>query len=732
MYTCSIRENCIGESEIRLAVPPLRFGMELFMAMTELKPDELLHQQKASVSTIDIVLKGSIIAEDAHTKVTLSTGSLIGSFETGSSAYRFGYKAASEASVFSYDCHSESLSEKELENVIRLNPKLSLHFVTSAVRDAAGLFREYLRIRQEAVSELEAIRGDHGRFRDMCERTGKKYAGFPEVDALREVPEDVLSPAWEIRYMNKLSERSAEVSRGFFMLDPEFPASTTLLLIRVMGRILKAIGEVEEYHDGIKAAAKDLRYSLRTAEAELNGDSGEEQPDFENSLDVIMTCGGMEQEFVEEYQGYVNTWKALKDKNALTDEMRILRKNLTQGFYKLYEKVFYRSLEPEPVPPEAKMFLYFGYIDKALAGEENTNFLYQFVKSYEPDPEGHVFTMYEWLKQIHSLKVNPSKSTMDCDYFEDLAGKVRQGEVSQKEALRMKNDRAARVSYEIRNLFESAHKQAAGRITTFIPFFDRDYILKPLGKSLLTVEKLMGALEKVKKVDPTCLCRSAVTSFPQYKINQFIYHPEVIPHFILMPVVGSRTTLWQEVDGKVRTTPARMICPIFSTEDVDDAMVSLIGAFRWEMCKREQGMRWNDVRDPSLTSRYNDYLQFFKKNSELSPETREKIKTDLKRARNNFRNMFVFDYIAYIKYESSGSPRLNKVAREILFEFCPFGRQFRESLSTVPQYQRLIEKYNNKAQAALKVLENDARKIEQAGAKSRPPEVEWEIGIWNS
>ena len=702
------------------------------MAMTELKPDEVLHQQKASVSTIDIVLKGSIIAEDGHAKVTLSTGSLIGSFEQGSSAYRYTYKAAADSSVFSYDSHSESLSEKELENVIRLNPKLSLHFVTSAIRDAAGLFREYLRLRKEAVSELEAIRADHEKFRDLCEKTGKKYPGFPEVDDLNEVPEDILSPAWEIHYLNKLSEKSAEVSRGFFMVDSEFPASTTLLMIRIMGRILAAIGELEEYYDGIKTAAKDLRYAIRTADAELNGASGDEKPDFENSLDVIMTCGGMEQQFVEEYQEYIKTWKALKDKNALTDEMRILRKNLTQGFYQLYEKVFYRSLEPDPIPPEAQMFLYFGYIDKELAGEENTNFLYQYAKTYEPDPEGHVFTMYEWLKQIHALKENPSKSTMDCDYFEDLAEKVRQGDVSQRDALKLKNDRGARVSYEIHNLFESAHKQAAGRITTFIPFFDRDYVIKPLGKSLLTTEKLMGALEKVKQVDPTCLCRSAVTTFPQYKINQFIYHPEVIPHFILMPVVGSRTTLWQEVDGKVRTTPARMICPIFSTEDVDDAMINLIGAFRWEMCKREQGMRWNDVRDPSLTSRYNDYLQFFKKNSDLSPDTREKIKTDLKRARNNFRNMFVFDYMAYIKYESSGSPRLNKVAREIIFEFCPFSRGIRESLSTVPQYQRLIEKFNNKAQAQMKLLDNDVRKIEKAGAKKQPPEVEWEINLINA
>ena len=52
-------------------------------------------------------------------------------------------------------------------------------------------------------------------------------------------------------------------------------------------------------------------------------------------------------------------------------------------------------------------------------------------------------------------------------------------------------------------------------------------------------------------------------------------------------------------------------------------MIRLTGEFRWEMCKTEQGVHWNDVTDPSLTSVYFDYLQFYRKNHEISPETRE-------------------------------------------------------------------------------------------------------------
>ena len=53
-------------------------------------------------------------------------------------------------------------------------------------------------------------------------------------------------------------------------------------------------------------------------------------------------------------------------------------------------------------------------------------------------------------------------------------------------------------------------------------------------------------------------------------------------------------------------------------------------------------IRWPE---PSLTSEYFDYMQFYKKNTELSKDAKEKLQNSLVRAKNSFREMFVRDYI---------------------------------------------------------------------------------------
>ena len=110
------------------------------------------------------------------------------------------------------------------------------------------------------------------------------------------------------------------------------------------------------------------------------------------------------------------------------------------------------------------------------------------------------------------------------------------------------------------------------------------------------------------------------------------------------------------------------------------------------MCKRIQSGRWNDVSEPSLTSEYFDYMQFYKKNTELSKDTKEKLQNSLIRAKNSFREMFVRDYITWIFYESNGSARLNKVARRILFLYCPFPASSDETLEQNPMYSELLNR----------------------------------------
>ena len=127
--------------------------------------------------------------------------------------------------------------------------------------------------------------------------------------------------------------------------------------------------------------------------------------------------------------------------------------------------------------------------------------------------------------------------------------------------------------------------------------------------------------------------------------------------------------------------------------DVTEMLIEVSGRFRWEMCRKIQGVHWNDITEPSLTSEYNDYIQYYRKNHELTAEAREKVKNALYKAKNNYREVFVKDYQNWIKYESRGSFRLNKVARDIIFRYCPFSKEIRKDLLTNPMYRDIFEKY---------------------------------------
>ena len=181
--------------------------------------------------------------------------------------------------------------------------------------------------------------------------------------------------------------------------------------------------------------------------------------------------------------------------------------------------------------------------------------------------------------------------------------------------------------------------------------------------------------------------------------------------------------LWQEITGKRRTTPSRMFIPLFLQTDLKALAIKLTGEFRWEMCRRIQGSRWGDVTDPSLTSEYVDYLQFYGKNRDLSSEAKASLKIELTRARNNYKSVFASNYADWLVYESNGLFRLNKVASGILYMYCPFSAAIREKLiKTVPRYTELSKRFSVKQHNRIKYLSNVIQKTTYAG-KTVPQEI---------
>lgn len=451
--------------------------------------------------------------------------------------------------------------------------------------------------------------------------------------------------------------------------------------------------------------------------------------ELENSMDVILEFAGCEKELSDSFKTHIERYKKMPNKNGTEDDIRILRQEITKEFNQIYCKAFINSIEKE-LPVAVKLFFTFGYVDEKLAGEKNAVYLYHLADRLPIDPERGVYSIYEWLKAVYEEKKEPCRNEFDTDYVAYLHEQKRMGNITAEEQKELLTDRVAKVRFELENMFPVVNKVTFGRLSTFCPVFSEHNIMKPMDTMLVTTEKIMEILDEIRGKDYGAYYRETMYTNPQQGIPKEVIHVEVLPDFILMPNAGVRGVMWQEIEGKKRTTPARMMFSIFQMEDLRAILIRLTGEFRWEMCKRVQGARWNDLSEKSLTSEYFDYIQFYRKNPDLSTETKEKIKTDLGRTKNSFKEMFLRDYSLWIMFESNSSPRLNKVARAIFFTYCTFTEPVRQKLRANPLYQELADRCEIKRKQKRHKIENICQKLRSQG-KEIPEEIQREMDYMN-
>lgn len=433
-----------------------------------------------------------------------------------------------------------------------------------------------------------------------------------------------------------------------------------------------------------------------------------------NSIDTILKYSNCPPETAISFKQLVSEYKQVVDKNSSDAAFKELRLKLTALFYDVYLSAFKRSLSDTNIPIILKMFFQFGYVDEELAGWENAAFLYTIAEAMAGDPKKNIYTAYEWLAAVYNGQKQPRRNEYDVDY----QGYVHELRINQKitrqEEREYLEDGERKLLFEIENFFPLVNKLCYGRITTFCPVFSEHNVMADLKNALVTVEKLVRGIEDIRVVDFSAFYREEMFFDSVTNVRELV-QMEVLPDIILMPNVGSRGIMWQEVEGKRRSSPATYALPVFLLEDLYPLLIRMTGEFRFEMCKRVQGPRWNDVSEPSLTSEYCDYAQFYRKNNELTPDAKDKVRAALAKARNNYKQMFVQDYLIWITYECKGSPRLNKVARKILFTYCPFSKEIRESLSVHPIYKEVMERWSILHSQAKNRFDNLLKKLQASG-----------------
>ena len=306
---------------------------------------------------------------------------------------------------------------------------------------------------------------------------------------------------------------------------------------------------------------------------------------------------------------------------------------------------------------------------------------------------------------IYRGENEPSRNEFDLDYPAYLNELKKTGKVTAAEVKVLQEDRWKRVEFELENMVTSNSRMTYGKLSSYCPLLCEYDVINSVENMLVTAEKINEAINYIRSVDYSIFYRKVVFSDPDRDINMEMIEKEVLPNVILMPNTGSRSMMWQETAGIKRDTPARFMFPILTVANIMEMMMEVAGRYRWEICRKIQGVRWNDISDPSLTSEYNDYIQYYKKNHELSTEAKEKIKNTLYKSKNNFREVFVKDYQNWINYEAKGSFRLNKVSRELLFKYCPFAKSIRKELQINPMYKEMFDKFNITNERSIRRLE---------------------------
>ncbi len=440
-----------------------------------------------------------------------------------------------------------------------------------------------------------------------------------------------------------------------------------------------------------------------------------------NSLATILTYAELYPDEEQVFKEYIRRYAALDDRSASDEDARKLRRNITVLFYEIYRKCFLRSLQDQNVPTEVKMLFLFGFVDMSLSGESNALYLYLLAKQHRFDPTARVFCFYDWLLMIYNNRKEPCVNEFKEDYSDYLHKKKVAKEITDAEEALARKDGVARVNYEIDNMFRSVGKMISGHVITFCPVFSDHELYRPLDSIFLNSDEIQKTIDRLRSIDFSLFYRETIFTAPESGIAKEVIEVETLPDIILMPGIGSRGAMWQEITGKKRTSSARFVLPLFMMEDLQSTLAHICGEFRWELCRRIQGMRWNDPGERSLTSDYCNYLETFRHARDLTPEAREKIKSAYSKCRNSSKEMFARDYCDYVLHESAGSLRLNKPARTILFRYCPFSLHLRISLSGNQIYKELADKFQIKRERTVRLTDLAISRIEKAGHEVPAP-----------
>lgn len=741
----------------------------------------VIYEKGEPLQSAALVLKGRVVVQGGGVRMVVGSGNFLGMCDAWKKEHSFTYVALDDLVVFGVPVENEQQAYKLLEE----KPSYRGLLVTSANFFFQDIFRVYNKLKTEAFKLLAFVQKTYKRYGELAEASGLVADQITAIDRLSKQTMEEYTLPDRLTYYLQCSQIPLEAQKNFYganayVAKSHFVEQSKVLpgllegchyysdwlsryfrilimdeknLFSLVGRmalgvrrsgqsdselsvmldhILERINETETVlleNAGINLNL-DRQRMEETYYALLSDDTGSldafDQEDLkvlDHSLQQILDYAPVHGRVAEEFAGFMDKFLGLVDKFARSPEATAIRKGLSANFFEIYEAVLKKSFE-DPKPPLAvKLFLRYGYASEELLTEKELRTLLTLPDSRDEETACRVYTMEEWLREIYEGRKAPSKDEFDMDFSDHIRKEIQEGKRDKKDFDEGFEDPDNRLHFEIDKLFRYADRILSGNISAFVPVLCSEGIFTKMENAVITPAMINKAVNRIEKIDYTIFHRERLTSYERAGLTHFTVTSRYTPEFVLFPVYGRNGLMWQDIEGRRKETHARILLPSFIEQNLEGEIFKMLAYFRWEKCRTEMGAQWNNYRYPSLTSEYTDYLQFYKKNNDLTPERREKVKAQLQQCNNRHKEVFVKDYLDWILREAAGAMKLNRVARDILFTYCPLAPEIAEGLLTQNAYRDAARRFMIEKGKKEKTLNQAIFRFEKAGDEV-PEEVE--------
>jgi len=427
-------------------------------------------------------------------------------------------------------------------------------------------------------------------------------------------------------------------------------------------------------------------------------------------------------EFGEELQQALAALKALPDKLAAEKPAQVIREQLSNLYWKLYETCFLKVITSDMKSLVPGLLLHFGLLDETLLKPEELSGLDEAYKCAlsvsEPIP---VMTLPYFLEKIFTGAAQPSLSEMGESFAELLRRQEKMTPKEKAASFLYDDSPESKVRYELRQIAHNMARLLSGTRNRALPVLCSENLSGSISRLVQDPIRISMLVQQVRTRDFTLFQREVVL---RHKFGQDLVQKAVLPNIVLYPVAGSRTMMWQELDGNRKDSAARIFLPVFYNEKPEESIVEMMAFLRWELSRSAAGHNWMDPVEGGLSGAYYDYIAYYRKNPDLSIAHKDVLKDFVARTRTD-RDRFAEDYKSWVMHEFENKVRLNPVARAIFYRFCPFPAAVRAEMAKRPLYGDLETRYQNRARKDIMALESRMRKFEKAQETVPPEMVAW-------